>query len=132
MQKYIDNLATNAEEVGLSINISKTKCMSTNKSKEPFNITMYGKQIKQVKEFIYLGHKLSTTNDGSVAVQHRIGLGWAAFEKNKDILTSTRVPYQIKSKIYNTYILPVVLYGLECVNWKITSLHKIETFKITS
>ena len=40
MQKYIDNLATNAEEVGLSTNISKTKCMSTNKFKEPFNITI--------------------------------------------------------------------------------------------
>ena len=67
--------------------------MSTNKNKQPLNITVYGKQITQVTEFIFLGHKLSSAFNGSVAVQHRIGLGWAAFEKNKEILTSNRVWY---------------------------------------
>ena len=102
--------------------------MTTNKNKKPLNLRVYGKPMKQVTEFIYLGHKLSSTNDGSVAVQNRIGLGWAAFVENKHILTSNRVPYQTKAKIYNTYILPV-LYGLDCVNWTKTLLNKIETFQ---
>ena len=46
MQKYINILAKNAEEVGLFINVSKTKYMSTNKNKQPLNLTVYGKQIK--------------------------------------------------------------------------------------
>ena len=129
MQKYIDTLAKNAEEVGLYINISKTKCMTTDKNKPQLNLTIYGQQIKQVSEFIYLGHKLSSTNNGSTAVQHRIGLGWAAFEKNKEMLTSKRVSYQIKSQIYNTFILPVVCHGLECVNWTTSLLNKMETFQ---
>ena len=62
-------------------------------------------------------HKLSAKNNGAVAVKHRIGLGWAAFENNKSMLTSRRIPYHIKSKIYNIYVLHVVLYGLECVDW---------------
>ena len=129
IQKFIDILSKNAEEVGLFINVSKTKCMSTHKNKQPLNLTVYGKQVKQVTEFIYLGHKLSSTNNGSAAVLHRIGLGWAAFEKNKEILTSNRVSYQTKTKIYKTYILPVVLYGLDCINWTTTLLNKIETFQ---
>ena len=68
-----------------------------------------GKQIKQVDTFVYLGNKLSANNDGAVAVKHRIGLGWAVFEKNKSMLTSRRIPYHIKSKIYNTYLLHVVI-----------------------
>ena len=64
-----------------------------------------------------------------VTVKHRIGLGWAAFEKNKSLLTSKRTPYHIKTSVYNTYILPVVLYGLECVNWTTNLLQKVETFQ---
>ena len=62
----------------------------------------------------------------TMTLQHRIGLGWAAFEKNKYILTS---PLRIKAKTYNTYILPVLLYGLDFVNWKVTTLNKIENFQ---
>lgn len=36
-----------------------------------------------------------------------IDLGWVVFEKNKFILTSS-IPYKLKAKIYNTYILPVL------------------------
>ena len=98
------------------INVSKTEYMTTAKN-DTLHLTVNGKQLKQVNEFVYLGHKLSATNDGTVAVIHRISLGWVAFEKNKLLLTSTRVPYNIKTKILNTYILPVVLYGMECVIW---------------
>jgi hypothetical protein len=129
IQKYVNKFTENAEDVGLHINIPKTKCMTTKKSDEPFNITIYGKPLEQVTEFIYLGHKLSSNNNDLIAVQHRIGLGWAAFEKNKTILTSPRVPYHIKAKTYNTYILPVLLYGLDCVNYKVTTLNKLETFQ---
>ena len=65
---------------------------------DTLQLTIDGKQIKQVNEFVYLGHKLSATNDGTAAVKHRIGLGWIAFVKNKLLLTSTRVRYHIKQK----------------------------------
>ena len=44
---------------------------------------------------------------------------------NKLLLTSTRVPYHIKTKIFNTYILPVVLYGMEAKKLQQT----METFQ---
>ena len=60
---------------------------------------------------------------------HRIGLGWAAFEKNRILLSSNRIPMHVKRKIYETYILQVVLYGLDCVNWTSLLCGKIETFQ---
>ena len=103
--------------VGLHINVKKTKCMSIDK-KAPENLPLqiYNEQLETVSEFVYLGHKLSRTNDGTAAVEHRISLGWAAFQKNKLFLTSNRIPPKVKGRIYKTYILPVVLYGLDCVN----------------
>ena len=103
--------------------------MTTDKNSAPLNVTIYGKPIKHVSEFVYLGHKLSCMNDGAAAVKHRTGLGWAAFEKNKNILMSKRVPLHIKTRIYNTYVLPVVLYGLECVNWTEKLSKTVEVFQ---
>ena len=129
LQEYVNILARHAEEVGLYINVSKTNCMSTAKVNKTLNITVYNKPVKQVDNFIYLGHKISSVNDNNIPVQHRIGLGWAAFGKHKHLLTSSRIPYHIKRKIYNTYILPVVLYGLDCITWNNTLSKKIESFQ---
>lgn len=54
MISFINTFTKNAEEVGLIINISKTKHMVTNKDNPPFNITVYGKPIQQVTESVYL------------------------------------------------------------------------------
>ena len=52
-----------------------------------------------------------------------------AFENNKSTLTSPRIPYRIKIKVYNTYIPPVLLYGRDCINWTIKLLQKVEAFQ---
>ena len=85
--------------------------MSTDKNKSRLNLTIYNKHIDQVDELVYLGHKLSNMNDGCVPLKHRIGLGWAAFERNKQLLLSKRVPYRVKAKIYNT------LCSTSCFIW---------------
>ena len=56
LQAFLDYLAKYSAEVGLFINISKTKCTTTDKSDQPLHLTIYGKPIVQVSEFIYLVH----------------------------------------------------------------------------
>jgi len=53
----VNELSKNVKEIGLEINVKKTECMSTDKEQHPLNITIYDKPIKQVTQFIYLGHK---------------------------------------------------------------------------
>ena len=76
LQRFITALALNAKEIGLDINLTKTECMTTAKDQPRLNITINGKPIKQVTEFVYLGFKLSCKNDPEVTVRHRIDLGW--------------------------------------------------------
>ena len=102
--------------------------MTTAKN-DTLHLTVNGKQIKQVNEFVYPSYKLSATSNGTVAVKHRIGLGWVALEKNKLLLSSTRCSYHIKTKIFNTYILPVVFYGMECVIWTKKLQQTMKTFQ---
>ena len=86
LQHFVDELAKNAKEIGLEINLKKTGCMSTNKLQQDLNLTIYGKPIKQVSQFIYLGHKLTSYSNHDTTLQHRIGLGWVAFQKHNTIL----------------------------------------------
>ena len=116
LQTFLHLLTKYEAEVGLKINFSKTKCMTTDKITKNLHLTIDNNEISQVTEFIHLGHKLSSKNDGLVTVQHRIALGWATFNKYKAVLTSKRVSYHLKSKIFNTHVMPVVRYGLECVD----------------
>ena len=99
LQNFVNELAKNARELGLEINLSKTKSMSTEKTQLPLNITIYGKLIKQVTEFIYLGHKLTASNNHQAALKRRIGLGWAAFQNNSTVLKSKCVPIPIKVRV---------------------------------
>ena len=84
--------------------------MSINKEQLTLNITIYNKRIKQVP-----GHKLTSSNNHEATLKHRIGLGWAAFQKNSNVLISKRVPISVKVKTYLIYVLPFVLYGLDCI-----------------
>jgi len=129
LQQFVNELAKNAREIGLEINLGKTECMSTDKAQIPLNMTIYNQPIKQVTEFIYLGHKLTSSNDHEAALKHRIGLGWAAFQKNSTVLKSKRVPLSIKAKVYLVYVLPVVLYGLDCITWTKKLSESVEVFQ---
>ena len=129
LQIFINKLAENAKEVGLTINLSKTVCMTTDKPKPLLNVTIYNKPIKQVTEFIYLGHKLSASYDHLPAVNHRIGLRWAAISKHAHVLKSRMVPLSIKTKMYEIYIRPVVMYGLDCIPWTQSLINKREMFQ---
>ena len=129
LQQFVNELAKNAKEIGLEINLSKTESMSTDKQQLPLNLTIYGKPIKQVTEFIYLGHKLTSSSNHEATLKHRIGLGWAAFQKNSTVLKSKRVPIYVKVKVYLTYVLPVVLYGLDCITWTKVLSQRIEVFQ---
>ena len=129
LQEFINEFSKNAQEIGLQINFSKTVSMSTEKAQSPLHISINGHEIKQVTEFVYLGHKLSALNDQTIAVKHRVGLAWATFGKHASILKSNRIPLHIKTKIYNIYILPILLYGMECIAWTKNLLQIVEVFQ---
>lgn len=79
------------EAVGLSMNLQKTKIMSTNN----IQITLGNTNIQTVNEYIYLEHniKLGKLNQ-TAEVTRRIGLSWAAFGRLNYILRDTKVLYK--------------------------------------
>ena len=84
-------------------------------------VSVDGRIVEEVDNYINLGKKL---RDGELLPQfkRRITLGWATFEKFKDILKSTKAPMRVKAKIFNEYILPAMLYSFQTL--ALTSSHE--------
>ena len=127
LQKYLDEFCNEAEKTGLKINIDKTNALTT--AQDQPSITINNRNIEYVENFTYLGHNINNKNNHQIAVDSRITKGWMAVNKNKILLTSPRIPLPTKVNIYQTYILPVVLYGCECITWSNTLFHHIEVFQ---
>ena len=68
----MNELTKNAKEIGLEVNLKKTESMSTDKLKLPLNLTIYDKPIKQVTEFVYLGHKLTSSSNHEATNVHQL------------------------------------------------------------
>ena len=44
-------------------------------------------------------------------IKRRIALGWAAFSKVANIMKSRKASMNVKRKVHNEYVLPVMVYG---------------------
>ena len=116
-------------EVGLSMNIKKTKIMC-NKHAEDTNrkITIDNNEIEEVDHYIYLGQRISMeTASKEQEIKRRITLGWHAFGRASAIFKNKEIPTCLKRQVYNQCIIPTVTYGSE--TWNLT---KIQTMKLRS
>lgn len=108
-------LESAANDIGLTINESKTKYMefmSNNSSKDPFHVKNYS--FERVDQFKYLGTMISIGNNYiKTEVNHRITMGNRCFYGLKKQLRSRLLNVKTKLKIYKTLIRPIVLYGSE-------------------
>ena len=69
----------------------------------------------------------SNKND-TKSVKNRICLGWAAFNQKRKLLTSRKTSMNVKRQVIESYIYPVVSYGLECATWTKDLTQKIVVF----
>ena len=62
---------------------------------------------------MYLGKKVTQAGDLLPETKRRIALGWAAFSKVANIMKSRKASMNVKRKVHNEYVLPVMVYGSE-------------------
>lgn len=124
LQEMLSELREVSEEIGLSMNMGKTKVMS------PENIIFrVGNDIlENVNEYIYLGHALKLGNENQTAeISRRIRMTWAATSKLGFILQDSKIPINLKREVFNMCVLPVLTYGVETMSLTIKSAAKLRT-----
>ena len=107
-----------SKPVGLNMHLGKPKIMLNNHT-EKATVEVDGKAIEEVEKYVYLGKTVSRDGDLMSEIKRRITLGWAAFNKVDNIMRSRKASMQIKKKVFNEYVLPVMTYGSE--TWALTT-----------
>ncbi|CAH2268029.1 jg10217 [Pararge aegeria aegeria] len=96
LNAMLKDLSRVSQQVGLRMNMSKTKIMS-NAYVPLYPIIVGSSALEIVDEYIYLGHTIQLGRyNFEKEVNRRIQLGWAAFGKLSDIFSS-KIPECLKT-----------------------------------
>ena len=101
-----------SEEVGLKLNIQKTKNMTSGP------ITSWeidGETVETVSDFILGGSKISADGDCSHEIKRRLLLGRKGMTNLESILKSRDITLPTKVCLVKAMVFPVVGYG--CESW---------------
>ena len=103
-----------SEKVGLKLNIQKTKIMASS------HITSWqidGETMETVKEFIFLGSKITADGNFSHEVKRHLVFGGKAVTNLDSILKSRDITLPTKFCLVKAMVFPVVMY--KCESWTI-------------
>ena len=103
-----------SEKVGLKLNIQKMKIMVSGP------ITSWkidGETIETVRDFIFLGSKITADGDCSHEINRGLLLGRKVMTNLDSILKSRDITLLTKVHVVKAMVFPVVMYG--CGSWPI-------------
>lgn len=128
LQILTTGIQGNGDKVGLRISVEKTKVMQVGEPDTP-PITLDGNPLEDVKKFTYLGSIICHDGSSESDINARIGKGAGTFQKLTSIWKSKAISLNLKIKLFNSLVVPTVLYGSE--TWQITKKlsHKLDVFQ---
>ena len=116
-----------SEKAGLKLNIQKTKIMVSGP------ITAWqidGEAMETVKDFIFLGFKITADGDCSHEIERRLLLGRKAMTNLDSLLKSRDITLPTKVCIVKAMVFPVVMYGCESWTVKKAECRSIDSFEL--
>jgi hypothetical protein len=81
--------------------------------------------------FVYLGGKISQKGSCSEDIQLRIGKAIGALQNLSDIWNSNQISTSSKMQLYNSLILPILMYGSETWTMKKEDENRLLVFEMT-
>ena len=116
-----------SEKVGLKLNIQKTKIMAFG------SITSWqigGETMETVRDFIFLGSKITADGDFSHEVKRRLLFRRKAMINLDSILKSRDITLPTKVHLVKAIVFPVIIYGCESLTIKKAEHWRIDAFEL--
>ena len=114
-----------SEKVGLKLNIHKTKIMASGP------ITSWqidGETVETVRDFVFLGSRITADDDCSHEIKRYLLLGRKAMTNLDSILKSRDITLPTKVCVVKAMVFPVVMYGCESWTIKKAEHRRIDAF----
>ena len=100
------------EKAGLKLNIQKKKASGPNTSWQ-----IDGKTMEILRDFIFLGSKITADGDCSHEIKRRLLLGRKVMTNLDSILKNRDITSPTKVCLVKAMVFPVVMYG--CASWTV-------------
>ena len=116
-----------SKKAGLKLNIQKTKIMA---SDPIISWQTDGETMETVRDFIFLGSKITEDGDCSHEIKRRLLLGRKVMTNLDSILKSRDITVLTKVRLVKAMVFPVVMYG--CGSWTIKKAEhrRIDAFEL--
>ena len=127
LQSFVTKVKKEHEKVGLKLNIQKLR------SWHPVPITSWKideETMETMRDFIFLGSKITADGDCSHEIKRRLFLGRKAMTNLNSILKSRDITLLTKVHLVKAMVFPVVMYG--CDSWTIKKAEhrRIDAFEL--
>ena len=109
LKSFLMKVKEETEEVGLMLNIQKTKIMASGP------ITSWETDVETVSDFIFGGSKISADGDCSREIKRCLLLGRKVMTNLDGILKSRDITLPTKVGLVKAMVFPAVMYG--CESW---------------
>ena len=115
-----------SEKAGLKLNIQKMKIMASS----PITSWEDGETIETVRDFIFLGSKITADGDYSHEIKRRLLLGRKVMTNLDSILKSRDITLSTKVHLVKAMVFPIIMY--ECESWTIkeAECRRIDAFEL--
>jgi len=104
--------------MGLEINWNKTKIQASDIVDAPPDVTILGHKVDVVDSFVYLGTSVDASGGNDSDICRRIELARTCMKSLDRGIWRSSISLVTKVRLYNVYILPVLLYGSD--TWSVT------------
>jgi late competence protein required for DNA uptake (superfamily II DNA/RNA helicase) len=116
IKKNTEALTDASKDVGLEINVEKTKYMLLSRHQnvgQNREIKIANRSFENVSQFKYLWTTVTNQNLIQEEIKKRLNSGNACYHSVQNLLSSRLLSKNVKFRIYKNIILPVVLFGCE-------------------
>ena len=116
-----------SENVGLKLSIQKTKIVTTC----PITSWQINREtIETVRQFTFLGSKITADGDCSHEIKRRLLLGRKAMINLDSIFKTRDITLPTKVRLVKAMVFPVVMYG--CENWTVKKAEhgRVDSFEL--
>ena len=111
LKSHLMKVKAESENIGLKLNIQTTKITAYG------SITSWQIDGETVRDFIFLGSKITTNGDCSHEIKRCFLLGIKAMTNLDSVLKSRDITLLTKVRLVKAMVFPVVMYG--CESWTI-------------
>ena len=126
LKSFLMKVKEESEKAGLKLNIQKAKI----KASGPFTSWQIdGETMETVRDFIFLGSKITTDGDCSHEIKRRLLLGRKTMINVGSILKSRDITWPTKVCLVKAVVFPVVMCG--CESWTVRKLSTKELMLLT-